>query len=520
MNDTSTAQFQPFHSILFQQPGESTAPEASAVPEFFHDLNLDQIVAAITSDSPDYDLVPLFHSRLNDLDAIAYRQEIMQDLEDESLMQAVQSFSGKMHAMREHLDQVQKLNYTYEQNRWFLGAVGIYCEAIASLGHDLQQEKVASRGLQSLGDYLAEYVKSASFDKLATDAETVQSALANIKYCLLIKGNSVTVRHYDAEVDYSTAVEKTFEKFRHGAVKNYLASFRNRVGINHIEAQILDRVALLNPHVFQSLETFCIEHSQYQDDKIDRFDREIHFYIAYLTYIKALRQTGLSFCYPQISATSKQVSGQQVFDLALASKLTKEKTAVVYNDFYLHDPERIFIVSGPNQGGKTTFARTFGQLHYLASLGCPVPGTKAHLFLFDQIFTHFDKEEDIANLRGKLQDDLIRIRHILEQATPRSIVIMNEIFSSTTLNDAIFLSRNVLTSISQLDLLGVCVTFLTELASFDAKTVSIVSTVDPDDPALRTYKVERKSADGLAYALAIAEKYRVTYAWLTERIKA
>ncbi|CAG0945083.1 partial DNA mismatch repair protein MutS, partial [Anaerolineae bacterium] len=421
-----------FHSILFERIEDSIREEPLEQPAFFADLNLDQVINAITARKKEYNLKPFFYMPLRDVETIHYRHQVMQDMEDATLMAHINAFAEKMILVRRYLTLVKKLDFSHHKKGWFLEAALVYCDAVTELARDLSQANLQSRGLLGFREYVTNYIHSPEFQLLSEEARKVNGDLSGVKYCVIVQTGKFKVRRYEGETDYSSEVEKTFEKFKQGAVKDYRLDLGTRSGMNHIEAQILDFVSRLHPECFAALDQFCASHSQFIDETIRVFDREIQFYITYLELVADIRHKGLTFCYPQVSPTSREVYNYDGYDLALArARLYSEKT-VVCNDFILKEPERIIVVSGPNQGGKTTFARTFGQLHYLARLGCPVPGREARLFLYDQIFTHFEREEDIRNLRGKLQDDLVRIHDILAYATPTTILIVNEMFASTS----------------------------------------------------------------------------------------
>jgi DNA mismatch repair protein MutS len=505
-----------FRSVL-SSAGDVAASDARE-PACFRDLNLDQAVEAIVSGRDEYDLKPFFYTPLHDVETVEYRHEVFRDLEREEVRRAVRTFAEAMRRVRNFLTLAQKQHYKYEKERWFLDAATVYRDAISTLVDELTNLQLSSTGLRALRDYLAHHRTAEQFISLTVEIDRVRAGLDAVTYTVRIKGGRVTVSGYRGERDYTAEVEETFARFRQGDVEDHLAKIPDPGSMDHVEARIAQLVARLYPKEFGALDEFCVRQRDFLDPRIARFDREVQFYLAYIEYSERLKASELLFSYPIVSDRSQESSVEDAFDVALAAKLASESATLVRNDFFLCGPERILVVTGPNQGGKTTFARMFGQLHYLASLGVPVPARNARLFLPDQVFTHFEVEEDIATLRGKLDDELVRIRDILGQATGYSIVILNEIFASTTLADAVYLGTDVLKRLIELGCLAVCVTFVDELSALGEATVSMVATVAPDDPSTRTFRIVRRPADGRAYAWALADKYGLSYERLKKRI--
>ncbi len=505
-------------SILFRS-STAVSGEPLAEPLFFGDLNLTQVCAALTAGRESYDLAPLFYESLHDVEAVNYRHAVFQDLERQDVSEAVNAFAERMHEVRRRLELVDKLRDRHQRERWLLSAVTVYSRTVVKLAQELEALSPSSNGLRGLAAYLGSYIESNTFEDLIADSARLQAELDAIHYSVLVRDLRVEVEPYQEAPNLTEEIEQTFAKFRQGAVEEHRVKFTEHLDTDSVEQRILAVLAQIFPAEFSHAARYLAQRRKtFLDETIGRFDREVQFCLAYLERIEPLKAAGLVFSYPVVSTTDKTMHAHDAFDLALAIKLIDSGRTPVCNDVDLDGTERVIVVSGPNQGGKTTFARMFGQLHHLAALGLPVPGIDVKLYLPDHIFTHFEREEDLTTLRGKFEDELVRLHEILRVATERSVLVMNESFSSTSLQDARWVGERILTQVIDRDMICLCVTFIDELASLGESVVSMMSTVNPEDPAQRTFSVVRKPADGLAHAIALAIMHGVSYDLLKARL--
>lgn len=511
-----------FTSILFDESQAAIDLERVKQPECFGDLHLDQIVStAVRADAGDTAAAHadrFFHLPLHDIAAVEYRHEVFRDLERDPVRAPIDALVTGMRTMRTRLNQAMHLSHRLQQLGWFAHAADAYCQTMVALAEELNTMDVASRGLRRFADYVAGYVAGDRFRTLAADTADVQAALRTVRYTVHIEGLKVHVDKYNGQTNYGADVATIFDRFAAEAAKDYRIRMTNFVDMDHVEERVLDCVARLFPAVFSRLDAFYTQHQHYPDATITRFDREVRFYLYYLEFMRRFTRIGLQFCYPRLTETAATLAAHNAFDLALAIKAGHDDLAVVCNDFELSKDERVIVITGPNQGGKTTFARTIGQVAYLGALGCPVPAEHAVVALPDEIYTHFERQETLATLRGKLDNELVRIHDILSDATPSSIIVMNESFSSTTVDDSVLIGTEVLRRIIAVGCAAVYVTFLDELASLDPVCVSMVGEVAPEDPTQRTFVFTRRPADGFAYAAALADKYGLAHDALLQRI--
>lgn len=514
-----------FYSVLFPNYDQyKDAKNENVISKpYFNDLGLNLIFNPIIKSKKEFELEKYYYKSLQDIEIISYRQEVMSELENLTLRSIMTEFSDDVYSIKLNMNEVRKAlssddqwSNNYLMRGHMLDYAERYCNSVTKLKEELSNTEIISDGILAFKRYVNDYVETERYQSLTLAITKLREEFSEIEYTMLIDGGTIKIRKYEDQIDYSKKIVTTFEKFRQKDAEDYRHKLSEKPEADHVEVGVLDVLSKLYKDTFNNLSDFCSEYINFDDETIIRFSQDLQFYISWLDYIEPLKDSGLNFNYPTMEKTSDCLNANDSFDLALASKI---KDKVVSNDFRIQAPESIVVITGPNQGGKTTYAKAFGQMHYLASLGVSVPGTSSSLYLFDNIYTHFGREEDLSSHDGKLKDDLERLHEITTNATSRSLIIINEIFSSTTMNDAVFLGNHMIDKLVEIKSPTVIVSFLDELALHSKNVVSMMSMVEDNNPMKRTYRVIRKAPDGSAYAIHIASRHNLTYEKLLRRLK-
>ena len=188
---------------------------------------------------------------------------------------------------------------------------------------------------------------------------------------------------------------------------------------------------------------------------------ELAFYVGCINLHEQLARKNHPVCMPAPAAVAeRRLSCRGLYDLCLALNLDQ---TVVGNDANA-DKKDLVIVTGANQGGKSTFLRSIGLAQLMMQCGMFVSADDFCSSVCDGLFTHYKREEDPGMKHGKLDEELKRISDIIDHVTPDSLILFNESFAATNEREGSNIARQITTALLDKRVRIVCVTHLYELA--------------------------------------------------------
>ena len=261
-------------------------------------------------------------------------------------------------------------------------------------------------------------------------------------------------------------------------------------------------------------------------DFLIRLMPEIEFVTKATELLMRLKERGCPLCHPVIKPMSeKAFDAKGLCNPIVAMKLD---APVVPNDFRFDEDGMIYVLTGPNRGGKSVITCAVGIAFVMAQLGLPVCADSCVISPCDEIFTHFPTGSEDTIDKGRLGEECSRLSAIFEEVTEDSLVLCDESLSSTGSFEAAYIASEVLQGFSMARCRGIFSTHLHDLAaSVDSINATSVPNggvkIDNLDAAIekgsRSFKILREKPDGKSYARDIAEKYGLSFDKIMTKIK-
>ena len=213
---------------------------------------------------------------------------------------------------------------------------------------------------------------------------------------------------------------------------------------------------------------------------------EAGFFVGALALHDALAKAGVGVCWPVPAATGTALEASGLSCLSLA---VRTGSARVPSD--VPGPEvDLGVVTGANQGGKTTFLRSVGCAQLLLQAGLFVPAARFTSGLAPAIHTHFRRAEDDDLASGKLEEELVRMSGIVDRCRPGDLVLMNESFSSTDEVEGSYIAGDIIDALIDHGVRVLVVTHFFRLARrYRDRPRTILLTAERRDDGTRSHRV-------------------------------
>ena len=485
-------------------------------------------------------LLPLRGQSLSDFftadpEVIAYRQAIFADVyEKEQLATVLGEAIPVLFDILELRRMDEELGASGEDYLYSITEIELYVSCIDMLARGLSslRSRVKSKGFSDFIDRILELSESEYYKELNQNLAQLTSRIREVK--------SITVGvNLDNRLHPTSAgvLSVNAEPFKSGELLDKILrmSFRNdsftciaqmipydknqsenrRDALTHAFHGALGDVFRSSVRGWRKIvSAYVLENT----DFLLRILPEIEFITRGAALMRDLTARGYAIARPCIlPMEEKELRARGIYNADVAMQIEDE---IVENDFDFDNNARIYILTGPNRGGKSVITCAVGQVQALAQLGLFVPAREAALSPVDGIFTHFPEGADDTIDKGRLGEECARLGEIFNSMTEHSLVLLDESLSSTGAYEASYIAAEILAGFGAARCRAIFSTHLHELAAraeeISARSVAtggvrIDTLVAGMEEGRRSFRVRRQKPDGKSYAADIAERYGLSF---------
>ena len=534
--------------------------------EALNDLSIDFLCENLTSDPYELNSIKRLLTNVTcDEEVIEYRRDIFEDfLKFPKLRSDLTALLLKLKDLRE-IERFQK--DTEASSLWQLinrlRELDGYVDCITSIKDTLESLDIKSKGLLRLREIVRDIYNHSGFSQLKDDinetfekARTLKSITLGVNLDNLLKPQTVGVISLNDQHFSDSGLLKKFINFakseselHHGVdVSAYVSYHPNNPStttfglgkvvtgaqqdVNQIQdstltgadpmSQALSKVVTdILKRTVNNIKSILHQYIGVSGYSFVDLMPEIIFYIRFSELCDKILAKRLPLCKAEIKTKDERMCDiKDIYNIKLAIKSVNENTVpdIVTNDFVFDEDKRIYILTGPNRGGKTTITQAVGLCFLLAQNGIYVPCKSMVFSPCDNIFTHFPADENDTVDLGRLGEESKRLSEIFSVATKYSLLLLNESLATTNVAEGLYIAKDVVKSMRYLGVRCIFNTHMHELASSisvinneiqgDSVVESMVTGVDN---GRRSFKTFIAPPQGMSYAKDIAIKYGVTF---------